>query len=597
MLIESLNYPFNTKTILRKRRSIRKELSLQKDLKDIKVAVLGGSTTSDILNFVEIFLLNAGFRPTFFESEYGKYFEDVVVDDSELRAFKPDIVFIHTTHVNLINVPNLFSSDTEVESCLRAEMEYYEAIWSKLSEELNCLIIQNNFDLPFLRSLGNLDSTEIYGKTNFLNRLNLEFSSAARQNPKLIINDINYLSFQVGLNQWYDPNYWFSYKMAVTPLGSIYLGHAIVKLICAAYGKTRKCLVLDLDNTMWGGVIGDDGLEGIKIGQETPQGEAFTAFQEYCRELNERGILLAVCSKNELDNAQGGFSHPDSVLKLDHFTSFQANWDPKPGNIENIAAEINIGLDSLVFVDDNPAERSLVSAQLPPVATPDVGNEVSHFAEFIEREGYFEVTSISRDDVKRAVSYADNQQRAKYKTKFADYNEFLESLEMKAEIGPFSATYLDRITQLTNKTNQFNLTTKRYTFAEMQAMAKSPEYITLYGRLEDRFGDNGLITVVTGKLNENQVHIDLWFMSCRVLKRDMELAMLDALVLKAIENGFKELIGYYYQTQKNGMVADHYSKLGFKLVSEAENQSSSVWKLELKNYETRNKNIKEIEYV
>ena len=168
---------------------------------------------------------------------------------------------------------------------------------------------------------------------------------------------------------------------------------------------------------------------------------------------------------------------------------------------------------------------------------------------------------------------------------------------MKAEIGSFSPTYLDRITQLTNKTNQFNLTTKRYTFAEMQAMAESPEYITLYGRLEDRFGDNGLITVVTGKLNENQVHIDLWFMSCRVLKRDMELAMLDALVLKANENGSDELFGYYYQTQKNGMVADHYSKLGFKLVSEAKDQSSSVWKLELKNYEMRNKNIKEIEYV
>ena len=266
MFMQSLNYPFDTKAILRKRRSIRKELSLQKDLKDIRVALLGGSTTSDILNFVEIFLLNAGFMPTFFESEYGKYFEDVVVDDSELRAFKPDIVFIHTTHVNLINAPNLFSSDAEVESCLRAEMEYYEAIWSKLSEELNCLIIQNNFDLPFLRSLGNLDSTEIYGKTNFLNRLNLEFSSAARQNPKLIINDINYLSFQVGLNQWYDPDYWYSYKMAVTPLGCIYLGHAITKLICAAYGKTRKCLVLDLDNTMWGGVIGDDGLESITIG-------------------------------------------------------------------------------------------------------------------------------------------------------------------------------------------------------------------------------------------------------------------------------------------------------------------------------------------
>lgn len=597
MSLESLNYPFDIKEILRKRKSIRAELLLQPDLADVKIALLGGSTTSEIRSIAELFLLKSGFRPIFLESEYAKYFEDVIVDDSTLRAFKPDIAFVHTTQINLINAPRMFDSEEKVEECLKAEMARYQAIWNKLSDELDCIVIQNNFDLPLSRSLGGLDSTETFGKTNFLMRLNLEFARAARQNPKLVIQDIHYLSAQIGLDKWFDREYWFSYKMAVSHVGTVHLAHSLAKLVRAAYGKTRKCLVLDLDNTMWGGVIGDDGMYGIKIGQENAQGEAFTAFQQYCRELNERGILLAVCSKNELDNAQQGFSHPDTVLKLENFTSFQANWDPKPGNIERIATEINIGLDSFVFIDDNPAERALVSAQLPPVAVPDVGTEVSRFAEFIEREGYFEVTRINRDDTQRAAFYADNHERAVHQSQFADYSEFLASLDMKAEIGAFSTTYLDRIAQLTNKTNQFNLTTKRYTLADMEAMAAAPEFITLYGRLADRFGDNGLITVVTGKVINQQVHIDLWFMSCRVLKRDMEHAMLDTLVAKALARGAEEIIGYYYRTQKNEMVAEHYGKLGFELVSKAVDGSASVWKLELGNYEPKNYNIKEIIYV
>ncbi len=596
MTAACLKYPFDIKEVLRKRKAIRAELAQRPGLADVKIALLGGSTTSELRSIAELFLLDAGFRPTFFESEYGKYFEDVVVDDSALRAFAPDIAFVHTTRLNVLHAPRLYDAEAAVEDCLKAELDRFQAIWSRLTGELGCLAIQNNFDLPPVRSLGGLDSTESFGLSNFLLRLNLEFARAARQNPKLVINDIHHLSARLGLDQWFDPDYWFSYKMAVSHAGTVHLAHALAKLVRAAYGKTRKCLVLDLDNTLWGGVIGDDGLSGIKIGKESARGESFNAFQQYCLELNQRGVLLAVCSKNEPEIARQGFSHPDTVLKLQHCTAFQANWDPKPGNIEVIARQINIGLDSLVFVDDNPAERALVSAQLPEVAVPEVGSEVSRFAAYLDREGYFEALRLNRDDAQRAAFYADNSERAAQAARFADYAEFLASLEMKAEIGAFSPAYLDRIAQLTNKTNQFNLTTRRYTLAEMEAMAASPDYLTLYGRLADRFGDNGLVSVVAGRLERETVHIELWLMSCRVLKRNLEFAMLDALVERASRRGARELVGYYYRTPKNDMVAEHYAKLGFELVSRADDGSSSTWRLDLARPRVPNRVIKEITY-
>jgi len=337
-------------------------------------------------------------------------------------------------------------------------------------------------------------------------------------------------------------------------------------------------------------------LSGIKIGKESARGESFNAFQQYCLELNERGGPLAVCSKNETETAKQGFTHPDTVLKLEHCTAFQANWDPKPGNIETIARQIDIGVDSLVFVDDNPAERALVSAQLPDVAVPNVGAEVSRFAQYLDREGYFEALRLNRDDAQRAAFYAGNNERAAQAAQFSNYAEFLASLEMKAEIGAFSPAYLERIAQLTNKTNQFNLTTRRYTLAEMEAMAASPEYLTLYGRLADRFGDNGLVSVVAGRLQEDKLHIELWLMSCRVLKRNLEFAMLDALVDRATSRGARELLGYYYRTPKNDMVADHYAKLGFELVSRADDGSSSIWRLDLARPRIPNQVIKEITY-
>jgi FkbH-like protein len=376
--------------------------------------------------------------------------------------------------------------------------------------------------------------------------------------------------------------------------GTFAIARSLAALVGAIYGRSRKVLILDLDNTLWGGVIGDDGVDRILIGRETPLAEAYTAFQEYCLQLRNRGILLAVCSKNDEGIAQSGFTHPDSVLSLEHFSAFKANWEPKHENILAIAQELNLGADSFVFVDDNPAERAIVEAQVPGIAVPDVGNEVAKYPSILDAARYFEPVSLGQEDMVRAQFYEENSQRAKLEQKFANYGEYLDSLEMTAEIDVFNATYMERIAQLTNKTNQFNLTTRRYTLAEIQAAAADSKQVGIYGKLTDRFGENGLISIVLGRLEDTDLHLDLWLMSCRVLKRDMEIAMLDGLVERAQQKGAKRLIGYYFPTAKNGMVADHYEKLGFSPV-QLDTAIATTWSLDVTNYEPRSRHIKILE--
>jgi FkbH-like protein len=350
--------------------------------------------------------------------------------------------------------------------------------------------------------------------------------------------------------------------------------------------------VLDLDNTLWGGVVGDDGLQNLILGKDHAVGEAFLDFQKYVKNLQRRGVILAVCSKNEAENAKEGFSHPDSVLKLDDFSAFKANWDPKPENIRAIAIELNIGLDSIVFVDDNPAERNFVSEQLPEVAVPNLGADVSCFAEVLENERYFEVDKVVQDDLSRAAYYSSNAERSAGQAKFSNYGEFLESLEMTAEIAPFLSVYLERITQLINKTNQFNLTTRRYTSAEVVAIAADPGFITLYGRLADKFGDNGLVSVLIGQVLDETVQLDLWLMSCRVLKRGMEFAMFDALVQQCQACGIRKIAGVYIPSKKNNMVAGFYASLGFSPVGEA-SDGRELWSYDVPaTYSPRTRHIR-----
>jgi FkbH-like protein len=568
-LLRCLDPPLDIATILRKRRLLSQILSERKPRLSCRIAILGGSTTAEVKSALEIFLLHREIKPEFYESEYGRFSEDVLFDNPELSAFDPQVAYIHTTCRNLRTVPCVGANFEECNSAVEQELARFRAVWEKLGERFpTCTIIQNNFDLPPQRPLGNLEAGSHAGRVTFVNRLNVEFARAAASNPNLFIQDIQSLSADLGSEKWFDANYWFGYKLAATPYACGVMGANLANMIAALYGRTRKCLVVDLDNTLWGGVVGDDGVANLKIGSETAVAESYLAFQQYLKDLKARGILLAVCSKNEEAAALEGLRHPDGVLQPDDFAIIKANWSPKHENLAAIASDLNIGIDSLVFVDDNPVERDIVRQNLPQVLVPEVGSDPSHFAAILERSGCFEVLSVNNEDFERSRYYSDNNARDRLQTSFQDYGAFLDSLQMEAEIRPFSPVYLDRITQLTNKTNQFNCTTRRYTRAEIDQIAEDPRYIHLYGRLKDKFGDNGLISVVMGEIQGESLHILLWLMSCRVLKRGMEEAMMHQLEHHCRNRGIKTIVGFYLPTPKNAMVAELYGQLGFEKVSE-----------------------------
>jgi FkbH-like protein len=580
---KAVRLPIDAAGIVRQRKALVRDLLKQTNLVPTRVAILGGSTTTEVKNMLELFLLAQGVRPTLYESGYNRYSEDVMFENPDLWNFKPDIVFIHTNWRNVTEFPELMEPEAKVEERVHREMDRFASLWKKIHADLGALIIQNNFDLPGLRPLGNLEASEPYGRVNFLLRLNVEFANYARNHSRFLINDILYLSAQVGLEEWVGRSYWYTFHMALSPTATVALARNIAGIVKSVYGKAKKCLVLDLDNTLWGGVVGDDGVQNLILGRDHPVGEAFLDFQCYVKDLQTRGVILAVCSKNDPENAKEGFSHPDSILKLEDFSSFKANWNPKPGNIREIAAELNIGLDSMVFVDDNPAERALVADQLPDVAVPEMGSDVSRFAEVLEQERYFEVHRVVEDDINRSAYYALNAQRSNSQAGLQDYGEFLASLEMNAEIAPFSPMYLERITQLINKTNQFNLTTRRYTIAEVESIARDAQCITLYGRLVDRFGDNGLVSVLVGRVVDDLVEIDLWLMSCRVLNREFELAMFDALIEQCQVRGVRGILGIYIPSKKNGIVASHYANLGFTR-EDHKSESRELWQYDLPDF-------------
>jgi len=546
-LVRCLEYPLDAETILRKKKAIKRELEKTKPAIEKNIAILGGSTTTEIKNILELFLLKKGIRANFYESEYNQYFQQAVFENQSLAAFKPDIIFIHTSHINIGRFPDSADSEQTVQSLLEQEKLKFKSIWEGL-ERYNCAIIQNNFDFPPDRSLGNLDCSEVQGKTYFISQLNLFFAEQARGNHHLYINDIHYLSSSIGINHWFDRSLWYQAKYALGYAAIPHLALNLSNIINAILGQTKKCLVLDLDNTLWGGVIGDDGLHGITIGKETALGEAYVDFQRYVKELKQRGIILAVCSKNNEDTAKKGLGHQDNLLSCDDMTAIKANWNPKYQNIREITEEINIHPDSLVFFDDNPVERDAVASQVQEVIVPDIGNDIVQYIDYLDKNGYFETAHLTGDDRQRTAYYQNEKHRSVAKAGFDNYQDFLYSLEMEAEIKCFKPVYLERITQLINKTNQFNLTTKRYTLAEIESVAKNDQHLTLYGRLTDKFGDNGLIAITIGTIKNQQCHIDLWLMSCRVLKRDMELAMLDILVAKCRGRGVEEIIGYYYKS-------------------------------------------------
>ena len=587
-LLGLLSYPIDSKTILRKKKAIERNLLSGSFPYKVRIAILGGSTTSELKDILKLFLLKNGIKPYFYESEYNKYYEDALFGNENLDEFKPDIVYIHSTCLNISNHVEIYCTEDEVDRAIEREANKFKSIWHAL-DRFNCNIIQNNFDYPVDRNLGNLDGHDVHGKVYFINRLNLKLSDHARKESNVFIHDINYLASQIGLINWFDRSLWHQAKYAISMDSIPKLAFSLSKLINAIMGNSKKCLILDLDNTCWGGVIGDDGIHGIDIGVETPTANTYTDFQKYVKNLKDRGVILCVCSKNHLKNAREGFSHPDSVLKLSDFSSFKANWSHKYENITSIATEINIGIDSIVFIDDNPVEREAVIGKIPSVSVPDVGGDVIDFIDHIDKGGYFELANLSSDDVDRSNYYQGNKKRLDEQSVFESHDDFLLSLDMESEIKVFSDLYIDRIIQLTNKTNQFNLTTRRYTASEMDGIYRSESYIKIYGKLKDKFGDNGLVSVIIGNIVGSACHIDVWLMSCRVLQRGMELAMLDEFINHCKKRKVLQLFGYYYKSPKNQMVSSMYMDLGFELIDD--NGADTVWKLDISSYEKKNKLI------
>ena len=569
--------------MLQKQKSIKRKL-LQRNITYLpkRIAILGGSTTSFIRSMLEIFLLEEGIKPDFYESEYNMFYEDAVFSNPELEAFKPEIIIIFTSSANIISRPLLSDTPEEISAKLDSEYSHFLKVWESLSAKHNAVIIQNNFELPFTQPEGSIVLPQSAGR--FAARLNEKFAQYADSHKGFYVHDLSRAAANSGLTRWHNRAEYYAYKFGMDYELMPSVAWSLKRLICAVLGKVKKCLVLDLDNTLWGGVIGDDGVNGLTLGHETPEGEAYTEFQEYVKALKDRGVILAVCSKNDDDVARSGFSHPDSVLSVEDFVAFYANWDAKDVNIRRIAQEINIGLDSLVFIDDNPAERAIVRENVPEVSVPEVDpSDVASYIRAIEGNGFFDTAAISDDDLQRTKTYQQNKQRVILEASSGSYEDFLASLDMEAEIAPFREIYFDRIAQLTNKSNQFNLTTKRYTLADIKAISQDEKYITLYCRLKDRFGDNGVISLLIGEIRGQELHVILWLMSCRVLKRGVEDIMLDSLVNEAVKAGCTKIVGYYYPTAKNSMVKDHYQKFGFVLVNQDE-KGNTQWELLTEKY-------------
>ena len=578
--MRELTYPFDNEYILKKSKRIKKELLASEEKRILKkIAVLGGSTTHDIIRVLELFLLDQGIEPVFYESEYAMYWQDAMFDNTELKEFAPDIIYIHTSNRNITNFPQIEDTKEMVLEKEESAFEHFKVMWDKLRETYACPIIQNNFEMPFYRIMGNKDAVDVHGRIHFLNRLNEKFYEYAEEHENFYINDIHYLSSCYGLDKWADPFFWHMYKYSLCLDAIPNLAFNVSNIIKSVYGKNKKALVLDLDNTLWGGIVGDDGVENLEIGQETSVGQVYSEFQNYIKTQKQLGVMLNVNSKNEEENALAGLQHPDGALKPDDFIIIKANWEPKSNNLMDIASELNILPDSLVFVDDNPAEREIVRQQVNGTAVPEIGNP-EDYIRVLDHSGFFEVTKLSEDDRNRNEMYKANAMRKQQEQSFADYKDYLKSLEMKAVIAPFESMYMARIAQLTNKSNQFNLTTKRFSQSEIETIAQNPQFITLYGKLEDKFGDNGVVSVVIGEKEENTLHISLWLMSCRVLKRDMEFAMMDTLVEACKEQDIDTIYGYYYPTAKNAMVKEFYAGQGFEKIAEDE-QSNATWKYEI----------------
>jgi FkbH-like protein len=543
-----------------------------------RLAVLSNSTMDLIVPALVASAARHGIALEVIQPSYGQVAQEALTPDSRVNSSKPDAVLLSLDYRALPLKLSLGGPDAS-SATIQGAVGYLQALRDGIKTSSNALCIFQTFAPPVETLFGSLDRALPGTLRSLVDGINRELTEYVLNSGDVLL-DVAGLAETVGLADWHNTQLWnmgkFSFSDELIPL---YSDH-VARTVAAVRGKSRKVLVLDLDNTVWGGVIGDDGLDGINVAQGDARGEAHLAVQRLALDLRERGIVLAVSSKNTDEVAREPFlKHSEMLLKLDHIAVFQANWNDKATNMQAIAEELSLGLDSLVFLDDNPVERGLVRQLLPQVAVPELPDDPAYYARTLAAGGYFEAVAFATEDLKRAGFYQDNARRANLHKQVGGVDAYLKSLDMTITFRPFDTTGRARIVQLINKSNQFNLTTRRYTDPEIAEAETDPDVFTLQVRLADVFGDNGMISVVICRSGGPDVwEIDTWLMSCRVLGRKVEHMVLREILEHARAAGISKLVGTYKPTDRNNLVVEHYAKLGFTKMAE-EKSGQTHWEL------------------
>ena len=557
--------------------------NLKKDLiglRKIKIAILGDSATQLLSLAIKGMCIDYGYEADLYEADFNQIELQVFNSESELYSFHPDFIVLFYSSHKLLN--SFYKSEEQTRlDFAEKKTDQFISICNALNSKLKTQIVFFNFPEIDDHVYGSF-SNKFEGSFLFqLRKLNYLLTEKSKNLANFHICDLSSIQNSLGKKNIFHSSIYINTDMVIGIDALPLVAKYTVDIMAVLKGKMNKCVILDLDNTLWGGIIGDDGLEHIQIGG-LGIGKAFTEFQYWLKELKSRGIILAVCSKNNEEIAKEPFlKHPEMILRLDDISVFIANWENKASNIRHIQEILNIGFDSMVFLDDNPFERNMVRENIKDITVPELPEDPAEYLEFLYTQNLFETSGISKEDTERTKQYQTESLRMEYQKSFVDEDDFMKNLNMISKVEGFTEFNTPRVAQLSQRSNQFNLRTIRYNESDIQQMISATEIFPFAFHLEDKFGDHGLISlVILKKHTENILFIDTWLMSCRVLKRGMENFVLNTLVDFSIEKGFEKIVGEYIATSKNEMVKDHYLKLGFM-------HENGIWNLNVLSYQNK----------
>lgn len=546
---------------------------------ELKVHIMGSTTTDMLARAIAVGCLQEKVLPHITQSLYGSYIQDVLNPSSELYTIKPNIVVISSDLDSLVTDMPANTSQADIDVIIDKKVNQILSIWNRITKDCGSKIIHHFPPPPSYRLTG---IAEQYLPASYQNQLQ-QLIKRLWESEKVGVQIIDFGQFALenGLLKSFAPRSWYSAKL---PIENSALPHYIPLFRAALRGiinTAKKVLVLDLDNTLWGGVIGDDGVEGIKIGNGDAVSEAFAAFQKYVKLLANRGVILAVCSKNNPDIAKTGFDKPGSILQVTDFAAFEASWNDKASGLRKIAKQLNVGLDSFVFVDDNPVECNLIKQELPEVAVVNVIDDPADFIYQVEQGYWFQFQKYSNDDFARTEAYSSRAAALLEQEEASDLSSYLKSLNMSASAHRPTEEQIERFVQLGQKTNQFNLLTQRFDEETVRHFLKNKNNIIIAASLKDKFGDHGLVSTLIAERNGETLNIIEWTMSCRVFSRTFEEYIMNTIIDEAKAKNIKKIVGKYSPTKKNAVVADLYEKLGFEKINE------QTWEINLDNIQNK----------